>query len=163
MTLTDEKIIANQLNAMKSTGPKTFEGKLAITQNPLKHGICSVSPVVKDESELEWEEYRDALLIDLSPVGCLEWDFANKIAVLSWRLNRVFKFEVQSSNMPLMSMNPETLRKGVIVFPHSHDLTSIQRYETHLTKKLMIFLNEFIRLKKLRSDTATESLGQKND
>jgi len=41
---TEVQILANRRNAQKSTGPRTSEGKSAISQNAVKHGLTS--PVV---------------------------------------------------------------------------------------------------------------------
>ena len=38
---TDKQIVANQLNAKKSTGPKTPEGRAAVRLNGLKHGLTA--------------------------------------------------------------------------------------------------------------------------
>ena len=34
----EAKLTANRLNAKKSTGPRTLEGKAVVAQNALKHG-----------------------------------------------------------------------------------------------------------------------------
>ena len=38
---TDAQIEANQANALKSTGPRTMEGKMKSRRNALKHGLAS--------------------------------------------------------------------------------------------------------------------------
>ncbi len=38
---TDKKAEANRQNALKSSGPKTPEGKEAVRLNALKHGLLS--------------------------------------------------------------------------------------------------------------------------
>ncbi|MFO0906970.1 MAG: hypothetical protein U0794_01170 [Isosphaeraceae bacterium] len=45
---TQRQIRANQLNAQKSTGPKTEEGKAASCQNALKHGLAGDGPVCQN-------------------------------------------------------------------------------------------------------------------
>ena len=37
--ISNKKLEANRRNALKSTGPKTKEGKLFASQNALKHGL----------------------------------------------------------------------------------------------------------------------------
>ncbi len=41
MPTSDKQIQANRRNALKSTGPTTPQGKRAVRQNPLKHGILA--------------------------------------------------------------------------------------------------------------------------
>jgi len=41
---TQKQIKANRQNAQKSTGPKTDEGKAAVSQNAVKHGIFPNRP-----------------------------------------------------------------------------------------------------------------------
>jgi len=60
---TDLQIAANRLNALKATGPKTHEGKAAVSQNALKTGLHAKSDVIATESREEYEaliaEYYD--------------------------------------------------------------------------------------------------------
>jgi hypothetical protein len=48
------------------------------------------------ERKEDWEEHRDGVLESLSPVGHLEFVLAERVALLSWRLNRVTRFETES-------------------------------------------------------------------
>jgi hypothetical protein len=41
MSISEKKLIANRLNAQKSTGPKTALGKFRSSRNALKHGFYS--------------------------------------------------------------------------------------------------------------------------
>jgi len=52
---TDLQIAANRLNALKATGPKTHEGKAAVSQNALKTGLHAKSDVIATESREEYE------------------------------------------------------------------------------------------------------------
>src|ERR671919_3070791 len=75
-------------------GPKTPGGKGVPPKNPPRHGIRSPAPVVPGlEKAEDWEEHRDGVLESLSPEGHLELVLAERVAVLSWRLHRVTRYE----------------------------------------------------------------------
>jgi hypothetical protein len=48
------------------------------------------------ESKEDWEEHRDGVLESLSPEGHLETVLAERVALLSWRLNRVTRYETET-------------------------------------------------------------------
>src|ERR1017187_6856878 len=52
---TPAQIDANRANALKSTGPRSAEGKSASRFNALKHGIDAASIVIPGEAPLEYE------------------------------------------------------------------------------------------------------------
>jgi hypothetical protein len=78
-------------------GPVTPEGKEVAKWNATRHGIRSPAPVVPGvEKEEDWEEHRDGILRSLQPEGHLELVLAERVALLSWRLNRVIRYETES-------------------------------------------------------------------
>jgi len=78
-------------------GPSTREGKEVARWNATRHGIRSPAPVVPGvEKAEEWEDHRDGVLDSLSPVGHLEFVLAERVALLSWRLHRVIRYETES-------------------------------------------------------------------
>jgi hypothetical protein len=78
-------------------GPRTEEGKEVARWNATRHGIRSPAPVVPGvEKAEEWEEHRDGILESLSPEGHLELVLAERVALLSWRLHRVTRYETES-------------------------------------------------------------------
>jgi hypothetical protein len=78
-------------------GPKTEEGKEVVRWNATQHGIRSPAPVVPGIEKLEdWEEHRSGVLDSLSPEGHLETVLAERVALISWRLHRVTRFETES-------------------------------------------------------------------
>jgi hypothetical protein len=80
-----------------STGPKTPQGKLNVSRNATKHGILSLRPVVAHfESEQGWQRHREAILESLAPEGGLEEALAERVALCSWRLNRVIAYETET-------------------------------------------------------------------
>ena len=59
MTITHRKSLANQSNALKSTGPRSAYGKRASSQNSRKHGLNSPPDF---ESSLEYRALVDLIL-----------------------------------------------------------------------------------------------------
>ena len=51
---TEAQLIANRLNARKSTGPRTHQGKSIVSQNALKHGLSSAKTITADEDPADF-------------------------------------------------------------------------------------------------------------
>jgi hypothetical protein len=78
-------------------GPATQEGKEVVKWNATRHGIRSPAPVVPGVEKAEdWEEHRDGMLESLQAEGHLELVLAERVALLSWRLHRVIRYETES-------------------------------------------------------------------
>jgi hypothetical protein len=93
MTLSTGK----QDSGLTKGGPVTQEGKEVVRWNATRHGIRSPAPVVPGvEKAQDWEEHRDGVLESLAPVGHLELVLAERVALLSWRLHRVTRYETES-------------------------------------------------------------------
>ncbi len=92
----ESQILANRLNAQKSTGPRTPQGKAAVSQNAVKHGLLTRRDVISSESQADFELYRDQLLAELDPAGPMESMLAERIVTLSWRLKRVCRIQNQT-------------------------------------------------------------------
>ena len=79
---------------MSKGGPVTQAGKEVVKWNATRHGMSSPAPVVPGlEEPQHWQEHREGILENLSPVGHLEFTLAERVALLSWRLHRVTRFE----------------------------------------------------------------------
>jgi hypothetical protein len=77
-------------------GPKTVPGRLRASMNSTKHGILSPRPVVHHyESETGWKGHRDSILKSLDPQNGMEQVLAERVALCSWRLNRVAAYETE--------------------------------------------------------------------
>lgn len=89
------KTAANRANAQRSTGPKTAKGKTVTKLNAIAHGLRSVSPVIPGERPEDWEIHRAGIAGGLKPVGFLEADLAERVALLTWRMRRVVTYETE--------------------------------------------------------------------
>jgi hypothetical protein len=84
---------ANRRNALKSTGPKTPEGKAAVRLNANKHGLRSQEVLLSGEDEEALKELDENLRAELQPVGELENLFVDGIVAAHWRLRRLRRVE----------------------------------------------------------------------
>lgn len=99
-------------------GPKTEEGKEVARWNSTRHGIRSPAPVVPGvEKKEDWKEHRNAVLENLAPVGHLEFTLAERVALLSWRLHRVTRYETET-----IARSQESVVE---------DLASRRRFDSH--------------------------------
>ncbi len=98
--ITKKQTEANQQNALVSTGPVTADGKAIVSQNAVKHGIFARDLIISagdgQESEQEYRELLDGLVVSFNPNGQMECLLVEKFAVDFWRLRRVLRFETGS-------------------------------------------------------------------
>jgi len=117
---TEAQILANHRNAQKSTGPHTAEGKAAVSQNAVKHGLSARHDVISSESQTDFRFYRDQILAELDPVSPMESMLAERIVSLSWRLKRVCRIQNQAidalnapkTSSPLAKLTQSMFFKG---------------------------------------------------
>ncbi len=100
---TQAQTLANRRNAQKSTGPRTSEGKAAVSQNAVKHGLLTRHDVISSESQADFDLYHQQLLDELTPVSPMESMLAERIVTLSWRLKRVCRIQ----NQAIDALNPD--------------------------------------------------------
>jgi hypothetical protein len=117
---TEAQILANRRNAQKSTGPRTPEGKAAVSQNAVKHSLLARQAVISSESQADFDLYRDQILDELAPATPMESMLAERIVSLSWRLKRVCRIQNQTidalntpkTSSPLANLTKSLLFKG---------------------------------------------------
>jgi hypothetical protein len=100
---TQAQITANQLNALKSKGPVTPEGKQAVRFNALKTGIHATQVIITGESPEEFEAFAAALRDTWSPADLAESAFVDRLIHNSWRLDRLRIAEAQIWDRALSS------------------------------------------------------------
>ena len=98
---TPAQINANRLNARKSTGPRSDEGKAASRFNALQHGIDARSLVIPGEDPAE----LDALALDyhrqFHPDGPLENYLVETLIHADWTRRRYTRVQAQLLNLLL--------------------------------------------------------------
>jgi hypothetical protein len=94
--MTSEKQIeANRRNALKSTGPKTDEGKARSSMNALRHGLTAAQAVLPHENEDDYEKLREGMLESYAPENPAEQAIVEELANAYWRLMRLHRVETR--------------------------------------------------------------------
>ena len=91
--------MTNRINAMKSTGPRTPEGKAASSQNRLAHGLCSSALLIRGESPVEFDALHTEIVGAYRPSTPEEKMLTDQLAEAQWRLNRARRVETKTLDM----------------------------------------------------------------
>jgi hypothetical protein len=117
MAISAARLLANRKNAMRSTGPKTSEGKAKSRQNSFKHGLTGHGVVVPPEQAAEVARRIETLEEDLQPSGEAGRILLRRFAFLSVRLEKCEEFE--------MTVTAKHVRHAVEVFDDNR-LTEVE-------------------------------------
>jgi hypothetical protein len=90
---TDRQIAANRLNAKKSTGPKTPEGKRRSRINAFRHGLTAETVIGILEDADEYKAFEAEIITGSSPCSSIEHSLASRLASLLWRMRRATAIE----------------------------------------------------------------------
>jgi hypothetical protein len=88
-----KQIEANRRNALKSTGPKTGDGKAKSRMNALRHGLTAGQAVLPHEDEDDYEKLREGMLDSHAPEDSAEIALVEELANAYWRLMRLHRVE----------------------------------------------------------------------
>lgn len=93
MTTTEQRLAANRVNALQSTGPVTADGKAIASRNATRHGFLSTRLFLDDENPDDFHGVLCDLDRSLVPVGAMESALVERIAVTLWRQRRLVHAE----------------------------------------------------------------------
>ncbi len=82
------KAAANRVNAQRSTGPRSPEGKTVASRNALRHGLLSRACFMLGEDSAALDALRAELLAAVAPVGAIEELLTDQLVGTVWRLRR---------------------------------------------------------------------------
>jgi hypothetical protein len=91
--LSDKQLRANRTNALKSTGPRTEEGKQRARLNGLRHGLTGQVSIMTEDNRREHDAFCNPITARLNPDGPLELQLANLIAHDHFCINRIHSIE----------------------------------------------------------------------
>ena len=141
--MADRRSMTSKLNAQRSTGPRTPEGKAAARLNAMRHGIFSEVCLIDGETEGELIAFGKRLRAEFAPVGEFELMLADKIVATAWRLRRLIQVEAAL-------FDDEKSLKDTFVGYSGDRMLRLGRYEAGLERTLYRALHELQRLQAAR-------------
>jgi hypothetical protein len=97
------QIEANRRNALRSTGPKTDDGKRRSRRNAVRHGLTAETVVRDLEDAEDYKAFEATIIADYGAETAVARELVLRLASLLWRLRRatametdLFKIEADS-------------------------------------------------------------------
>jgi hypothetical protein len=87
------QIEANRRNALRSSGPKTEEGKRQSRRNALRHGLTAETVIDGLEDSEDYRAFEAAVIADYDARTAVERELVLRLASLLWRLRRIISIE----------------------------------------------------------------------
>src|SRR5215467_13976454 len=88
-----KQIEANRLNALKSTGPRTDEGKQRSRCNAVRHGLTAETVIADLEDRSDYEAFETAVTSCYDAESAVERELVLRLASVLWRLRRAIGIE----------------------------------------------------------------------
>ena len=88
-----KQIEANRLNALKSTGPRTDEGKQHSRCNAMRHGLTAETVIADLEDKQDYEAFETAVTTCYDTESAVERELVLRLASVLWRLRRAIGIE----------------------------------------------------------------------
>ena len=154
---TDKQIEANRLNALKSTGPKTPEGRAAVRLNGVKHGLYAETLVLKGESESDFAALLESYEAEHAPATPTEEALVQQLVMATWRLRRLYHAEAgyyahrmeDTADRSKDYNLDHSGHVGLVVDWSNKTLDAFARQQAHLERSFCRAIRE---LKRLRSE-----------
>src|SRR5467141_102879 len=99
------QIEANRCNALKSTGPKTENGKRQSRRNAFRHGLTAETVIEVLEDSEDYRGFEAAIIADYDARTAVERELVLRLASLLWRIRRA-----TSIDTGLLRIQAEILR-----------------------------------------------------
>jgi hypothetical protein len=87
------QIESNRRNALRSTGPKTGDGKRRSRHNAVRHGLTAETVIVPLEDIRDYQAFEAAIIADYDARTAVERELVLRLASLLWRIRRATAIE----------------------------------------------------------------------
>jgi hypothetical protein len=152
------QVAANQLNALKSTGPRTLQGKKRSAQNAVKWGLFSKHVILTEQDAADWDELSSRIRPLLQPSDPSEELLVDEVIANWFRLARCLQID---RGLFLAYANHQGRPCGLgTAFAQAAQLDcfgKLGRYEHHLERTLALSLQRLQSARQARHPPARPS------
>src|ERR1022692_1174081 len=128
-----KQIEANRRNALKSTGPRTQEGKERSRCNALRHGLTAETIIAALEDTEDYQAFEAAVIADYDAESAVERELVLRLASVLWRLRRATGIETalfesvttEASKLELGSSRPTLVEAADLAARNRLDRKSV--------------------------------------
>src|SRR5712691_423964 len=152
-----------RINGAKSRGPKTPQGRAAVSMNAFSHGLTAKTLILQNENPEQFAKMLNSYFDYLQPANQIEVDLIADMVAARWRLRRIWRFETAMLDIEMDSQAPdfekrfekydEDMRGGAAfsaLADKSKGLSTALRYDIHLSRTYRRSLQELYRLRGAR-------------
>jgi hypothetical protein len=107
-----QRLEANRRNALRSTGPRTEDGKQRSRANAVRHGLTAETVVGSLEDAEDYKAFEAAIISDYDAETAVARELVLRLASLLWRLRRANAIEAD-----LFEIQAEALRERRLEAP----------------------------------------------
>ena len=122
-----KQLLANKLNAKKSTGPKKKLGKDKVSMNAMKLGIYAEHHVMVGEDTEQYKAYVDFMLKTFEVFDAISGLMVQQITSLGWRLQRIPQIECGVFGIEMSEHNKSYTSPNFIKIKHKEFHQTIKK------------------------------------
>jgi len=178
---TPKQTAAAENAAKHSTGPKSPEGRTAVSFNRITHGLCSKKIILPGEDPEAFHKLLADFMSDLKPVDIIERTMVQQMAESYWRLNRArgiesstFEIEARMERAYLRKLGKDPDLCGpdelysLVIRNAGKQFELLRRYEGSIERSYYKAIKEFqayrsARLKRNQPVTETKRFESQNE
>ena len=121
-----QRLEANRRNALRSTGPKTEEGKQRSRLNSVRHGLTAETVIGSLEDLEDYKAFEAAVVADYDAETAVARELVLRLASLLWRLRRANAieadlFEIQAEGLAPQVEIDSPIQKGEASVDHAFE------------------------------------------
>jgi len=148
-----KQIEANRLNAQKSTGPRSVEGKAVVRMNALKAGIDAQSTIIRGENPADLEALTNEYLQAHSPATPQERFYVDILIHCDWQMRRLTRADAQLWEYRFQDYShlPEDCPLGKIYFYTDRVFARLERRMKDVERSYKDASQELARLQSARA------------